>query len=86
VLLVIGLLTRVATLPMIVNMVGAELLTKFPLLRSAGFWSYAHEARVELSQLFGLVFLLIVGAGSWSLDHRLTGRTAVAGSAGRAGR
>lgn len=72
VLLIVGLLTRLATLPMIVNMVGAEVLTKFPLIVSKGFWNYAHEARPELSQLFGLVFLLIVGAGTWSLDYRLT--------------
>lgn len=72
-LLIVGLLTRLATVPMIVNMVGAEVLTKFPLIGSKGFWNYAHKARPELSQLFGLVFLLIVGAGSCSLDHRLFG-------------
>lgn len=73
VLLVVGLLTRLASLPMIVNMVGAEVFTKFPLLVEKGFFAYAHEARPELSQLFGLVFLLIVGAGRWSADHRLFG-------------
>jgi putative oxidoreductase len=72
-LLILGLLTRLATLPMIVNMVGAEVFTKVPLAMSHGFWAYAHEARPELSQLFGSVFLLIVGAGGWSLDRRLTG-------------
>lgn len=71
VLLVVGLLTRLATLPMIVNMVGAEVFTKIPLALSHGIWAYAHEARPELSQLFGLVFLLVVGAGRWSVDHRL---------------
>jgi uncharacterized membrane protein YphA (DoxX/SURF4 family) len=76
VLLIIGLLTRPATIPMIVNMVGAEVFTKVPLAMTHGFWAYAHEARPELSQLFGSVFLLIVGAGSWSLDHRLTTRRA----------
>lgn len=75
-LLIIGLLTRLATIPMIVNMVGAEILTKVPLAMSHGFWAYAHEARPELSQLFGSIFLLIVGAGSWSLDHRLAPRRA----------
>src|SRR5262249_45986029 len=78
VLLIVGLLTRLATLPMIVNMVGAEVLTKVPLAMGHGFWAYAHEARPELSQLFGSVFLLIVGAGTWSLDHRLAIRRASA--------
>lgn len=76
VLLILGLLTRLATIPMIVNMVGAEVFTKVPLAISHGFWAYAHEARPELSQLFGSIFLLIVGAGSWSLDHRLATRRA----------
>ena len=77
-LIVVGLLTRLATLPMIVNMVGAEVFTKVPLGVKHGVWAYAHEARPELSQLFGLVFLLIVGAGRWSLDHRLFTRAAEA--------
>lgn len=71
VLLILGLLTRVAAVPMIVNMLGAEVFTKVPLLLAHGVWAYAHEARPELSQLFGSVFLLIVGAGRWSLDYRL---------------
>lgn len=73
VLLILGLLTRLATLPMIVDMVGAEVFTKVPEALTHGVWAYAHDARPELSQLFGLVFLLIVGGGRWSLDHRLFG-------------
>ncbi|PKW18285.1 DoxX family protein [Saccharopolyspora spinosa] len=72
VLLILGLLTRLAAIPMIINMLGAEILTKFPLLAHGGVWTYMHEARPELSQLFGSVFLLIVGAGAWSLDAWLT--------------
>jgi uncharacterized membrane protein YphA (DoxX/SURF4 family) len=36
-----------------------------------GFWGMLHEARTDLSMLLGLLFLLIVGAGAWSLDGRL---------------
>jgi uncharacterized membrane protein YphA (DoxX/SURF4 family) len=31
----------------------------------------AHEARVDFAMLLGSIFLLIVGAGAWSLDARL---------------
>jgi putative oxidoreductase len=31
----------------------------------------AHEARTDVSMLLGSIFLLIVGAGAWSLDARL---------------
>jgi uncharacterized membrane protein YphA (DoxX/SURF4 family) len=31
----------------------------------------AHEARTDFSMLLGSLFLLIVGAGAWSLDARL---------------
>ena len=27
-----------------------------------------HEARTDFTMLLGLIFLLIVGAGAWSLD------------------
>lgn len=74
VLLILGLLTRVAAVPMIVNMVGAELFTKLPVLTDEGLWQYLHEARNELSQLFGSLFLLVVGAGAWSLDAQLSRR------------
>jgi uncharacterized membrane protein YphA (DoxX/SURF4 family) len=30
-----------------------------------------HEARADLTMLFGCIYLLIVGAGRWSLDARL---------------
>ena len=71
VLLLFGLFTRLAAIPMIVGMIGAEIFTKVPVLLQDGVWMYLHEARNELSQLFGAVFLLIVGAGAWSLDKRL---------------
>jgi uncharacterized membrane protein YphA (DoxX/SURF4 family) len=31
----------------------------------------AHEARTDFAMLLGSIFLLIVGAGAWSLDARL---------------
>ncbi|GIF13580.1 DoxX family protein [Actinoplanes teichomyceticus] len=88
-LILAGLLTRVAVVPMIVNMVGALLITKLPILwgdaalfaGKSGWWDLAHESRTDLAQLCGSLFLLIVGAGACSLDARL-GRARAAGAAG----
>ena len=46
--------------------------TKIAILLSRGFWDMAHEARTDGAMLTGALFLLIVGAGSWSIDSRLT--------------
>ena len=43
--------------------------TKVPMLIENGFWAAAHEARTDYSMLLGSIFLLIVGAGPWSLDR-----------------
>lgn len=52
-------------------LLGAFVTTKAPILLDSGFWTMAHEARNDYAQLLGSVFLLIVGAGPWSLDSRL---------------
>jgi putative oxidoreductase len=80
-LLILGLLTRLAAIPMIINMTVAILSTKIPILlgrgywmfslpkaNSYGFWSMAHEARTDFSMILGTTFLLIVGAGVLSID------------------
>ena len=75
-LILVGLLTRLATIPMIVDMIGALAITKVPLLwgqaplypKEGGFWDFFHEGRLEVAMLCGSVFLLIAGAGSLSLD------------------
>jgi putative oxidoreductase len=68
VLLIAGLLTRAATIPLIVDMLVAIATTKLPILRKSGFWAMAHEARTDYSMLLGCAFLLLVGAGRLSLD------------------
>jgi putative oxidoreductase len=67
-LLLLGVLTRLATIPLITDMIVAMATTKLPILLKSGFWAMAHEARTDFAMLLGCVFLLIVGAGSWSLD------------------
>lgn len=74
-LILMGLLTRVATLPLIIDMLVAISTTKMPLLLKSGFWAMAHEARVDYAMLLGLLFLFIVGAGPWSVDTLLASKS-----------
>lgn len=77
-LLIAGFLTRAAAIPLIIDMCVAIATTKIPLAIQKGFWAAAHEARTDFAMLLGLIFLLIVGAGAWSVDARL-GRSTVRG-------
>lgn len=83
ILLLVGLATRLAAIPMIVNMAGALLITKAPILwgnaalfpKASGWWDFIHESRTDLAQLSGSLFLLIAGAGAYSLDAAINRRT-----------
>jgi uncharacterized membrane protein YphA (DoxX/SURF4 family) len=84
-LILFGFLTRLATIPLIINMLVAILSTKIPILLGHGFWGFslravpyggfwgmAHEARTDFAMLLGSLFLLIVGAGACSVDAHLS--------------
>lgn len=71
-LVLFGAFTRLAVVPLIVIMLTAIATTKVPILMEQGFWKMAHEARTDWSMLLGSVFLLIVGAGPWSIDGHWT--------------
>ena len=73
-LVLLGLFTRLASIPLLTIMAVAVWTTKVPILLGGGFWKMAHEARTDFSMIMGCVFLLLVGAGSWSLDARLSRR------------
>jgi len=45
--------------------------TKLPVLAKEGFWKMAHDGLLDYAMLFGLISILIAGAGTWSLDERL---------------
>ena len=73
-LLILGLLTRLAAIPLLIDISVAILTTKIPMLGKSGFWAAMHEARTDYCMWLGALFLLIVGAGSLSLDARLSHR------------
>jgi uncharacterized membrane protein YphA (DoxX/SURF4 family) len=69
--LILGLLTRLAAFPLLINISVAIATTKIPMLAKAGFWAAIHEARTDLCMLLGLCFLIAVGAGPLSIDATL---------------
>jgi putative oxidoreductase len=71
-LVIVGLLTRWAAVPLLIDMAVAITTTKIPMLHTQGFWAMAHEARTDWCMLLGALFLLIVGPGAWSIDSRIT--------------
>ena len=70
-LILSGLLTRIAAIPLFIIMMTAFITTKWPILINKGFWAMAHEYRTDFAMTLLLVFLLIYGAGKWSLDSRI---------------
>jgi uncharacterized membrane protein YphA (DoxX/SURF4 family) len=73
-LVLLGLATRLAAIPLSVDMVVAFLSTKLPILLRDGIWQAADEARVDWAMLLGSIFLVWAGAGPWSLDAVLDAR------------
>jgi putative oxidoreductase len=79
VLLAFGLVTRLAAIPLVVDMVVAILTTKIPLLLGPGpepvaalpkigFWAFAYQARLDVTMLLACAYLVSAGAGAMSLD------------------
>ncbi len=75
-LILLGLFTRLAAIPLIVIMLVAMGSTKIPTLLDKGFWEMAHAARTDWSMLLGSIFLLVVGGGRLSVDRWLNRRLA----------
>jgi uncharacterized membrane protein YphA (DoxX/SURF4 family) len=73
-LVLLGMVTRLAAIPLLVIMAVALTTTKWPMLADGGFWAMAHEARTDWSMALGALFLLVVGAGPWSVDAWFSSR------------
>ena len=79
ILLVVGLATRLAAIPLVIDMLVAIGTSKLPILFGAGpepvaaaprvgLWAFVYQARLDSTMLLGCLFLFAVGAGAWSLD------------------
>jgi uncharacterized membrane protein YphA (DoxX/SURF4 family) len=84
-LVILGVVTRLAVLPLICVISMAILSTKIPILlghdllwfhvgkaSDHGFWAMAHEARTDFAMLMGGLYLLLTGGGAWSIDALLS--------------
>lgn len=70
-LMLLGLLTRLASIPLIIIMLVAMATTKADVLANEGFWAMLHGSRTDWAMLLGSIFLLLKGGGYWSLDRKL---------------
>lgn len=70
-LILLGLLTRLASIPLIIIMLVALATTKIEILSDKGFWEMLHGSRTDWAMLLGSFFLLIKGGGLWSLDKTM---------------
>ena len=73
-LVLLGLFTRLACVPLLIVILTALATTKVPeLLRpDQGFWFMVSDARTDFAMTMGLLFLLVAGPGAWSLDAVLS--------------
>lgn len=85
-----GFLTRLISIPFIIEMIVAILTTKISLYLGTsplplppapprvGIWAVLHEIRSDYAQIASAMFLTIAGPGPWSIDALLArGRRAV---------
>jgi putative oxidoreductase len=76
-----GLYARVAAVPLIVIMIVAIVSTKIPILLGREWWMFSlrdldhygflsmtHETRTDFAMLMEAIFILLAGAGRWSID------------------
>ncbi|MBY0347767.1 MAG: DoxX family membrane protein [Hydrotalea flava] len=70
-LVLIGLFTRLAAIPLLIIMFVSIATTKAELLHNNGFWSMLHDSRTDWSMFLGNIFLIIKGGGKWSIDKQI---------------
>lgn len=69
--ILLGLFTRLVSIPLFIIMMTAFVTTKWPLLMEKGFWPFAHEYRTDFAMTLLLIYLLIYGGGGWSVDSKI---------------
>lgn len=71
-LILLGLLTRLAAVPLLIIMIVAIATTKADVLARDGFWEMMHGSRTDWAMLLGSIFLILKGGGRWSIDKNIT--------------
>ena len=74
--ILLGLFTRLASLPLLIVILTAIATTKVPELfhPNQGVWFMVSDARTDFAMTMSLLFLLSAGPGALSLDSRHRGR------------
>ncbi len=95
-LVMAGFLTRVISVPFVIEMIVAILSTKIslylgtsplplpPAPPKVGAWAVLHEIRSDYAQIMSVLFLLIAGPGPWSVDAILARLRTLRTTAGHA--
>ncbi len=71
ILVLVGLLTRMAAVPLLAVISMAIATTKIPELfrPNQGFWFMVSDARTDFAMFCCLLFLIAVGGGALAIDH-----------------
>jgi len=72
ILVLLGLLTRLASIPLLIIMITAFITTKLPILTTQGFWTFIHDYTTDFSLTLLLIMLIICGGGKWSIDLKIS--------------
>jgi putative oxidoreductase len=75
-LIIIGMYTRLAVIPLLIIMVVAFITTKWPEFLDKGFWPMIHDGRTDFAMTMLLIFLLIYGSGKPSIDFNRNAKRA----------
>jgi uncharacterized membrane protein YphA (DoxX/SURF4 family) len=70
-MVLLGLITRIAVIPLFTIMIAAFITTKWEILNQQGIWEWMHASRTDWSMTVGSIFLWIKGSGAWSVDRKL---------------
>jgi putative oxidoreductase len=71
-LVLLGLGTRAASVPLLIVISTAIVTTKIPELfrASQGFWYMVSDGRTDFAMFCSLLFLICTGGGAWAFDER----------------
>lgn len=72
IMILLGLLTKLASIPTLIIMLVALATTKTGIFTNNGFWVMMHGSRTDWAMLLGSLFLIIQGGGKWSFDKKLS--------------
>lgn len=71
-LVLFGLFTRLAFVPLMIIMLTALVTTKLPLIDTGGIWTFIHDYTTDFALTLLLILLFIRGSGKWSVDRMIT--------------